>query len=58
MNTTKSKSRILSFAFVFQFITSFSSGAFLKSTWFVPDDIGATLLRIASNTFVLRAGIF
>jgi len=58
MNPANNKSRILGFAFLFQFITSFSSGLFLKPIWFVRDDIGATMLRIASNPFVLSAGIF
>jgi len=50
-------SRILGFAFIFQFITSFSSGVFLKPGWSVTNDISATLLRIATNPTWLRAGI-
>jgi hypothetical protein len=50
-------SKILGFAFLFQFITSFSSGVFLKPTWFVSDDIGATLLKIAANPIWLRTYI-
>jgi hypothetical protein len=53
-----SSSKILGIAFLFQFITSFSSGVFLKPTWFVPDDISATLLRIAAHPAWLRTSIF
>jgi len=58
MTQTTKKQRILGLAFVFQFITSLSSGALLKPTWFVADDIGATLLRISANPFLLRTSIF
>ena len=58
MNTITKTSRILGFAFLFQFITSFSSGVFLKSAWFVPDNMSATLLKIANTPWLLRANIF
>ena len=51
-------SRVLGLAFVMQFVTSFSSGVFLKSAWFVPEDMSATMLGIASNPVLLRANIF
>ena len=51
-------SRILGFAFLFQFITSFSSGVFLKAAWFVPDNMSATLLKIANTPWLLRTNIF
>ena len=56
--TTDGLSRILGLAFVVQFVTSFSSGVFLKSTWFVPEDMSATMLRIAANPVLLRASVF
>jgi len=58
MNPAGDKTRILGFAFIFQFMTSFSAGVFLKPAWFVPDDFGATLLKIAANPGLLRAQIF
>jgi hypothetical protein len=44
MNSVNKTSRILGFAFLFQFITSFSSGVFLKGGWDVPGNIGETML--------------
>ena len=58
MNTNRKTSRILGLAFLLQFITSFSSGVFLKSAWFVPEDMSATMLNIAANPGLLRANIF
>lgn len=57
MNATQKKARILGLAFLLQFVTSFSSGVFLKSAWFVPEDMSATMLNIATNPGVLRANI-
>lgn len=51
------KTRILGFAFLLQFITSVSSGSFIRPLWFVPDDISATMLKIAENPVVLRINI-
>ena len=56
--TTDGLSRILGLAFVVQFVTSFSSGVFMKSAWFVPEDMSATMLRIAANPVLLRASVF
>ncbi len=50
-------SRLLGLAFLFQFVTSFSSGVFLKSAWFVPGDMSATMLKIAANPGLMRANI-
>ena len=58
MNVNQKISRILGLAFLFQFITSFSSGVFFKSDWFVPGSMGATMLKIAANPALLRANIF
>lgn len=57
MSETDKTSRILGLAFLIQFATSFSSGVFLKSAWFVPDDMGATMQRIAAAPGVLQATI-
>ena len=57
MNTTRKTSRILGLAFLLQFITSFSSGAFLKAAWFVPGNMGETMLKIAANPALMRANI-
>lgn len=58
MRTTLKTSRVLGLAFLLQFVTSFSSGAFLRPAWSVDGDIRATLLRIAANPGLLRATIF
>jgi len=57
MSTINKTSKILGFAFLLQFITSFSSGVFLKSTWFVRGDMGETLARIAQSPWLMRATI-
>jgi hypothetical protein len=57
MNAAGKISRILGFAFLFQFITSFSSGAFLKESWDVSGNIGETMLGIAGNPVLMRANI-
>ena len=58
MNANRKTCRILGVAFLLQFITSFSSGVFLKSAWFVPEDMSATMLKIAAHPGLLRANIF
>ncbi len=50
--------RILGFAFVLQFITSFSNGVFIKPLWFVPDNMEQTLIKIAENSGIFRLAIF
>ena len=57
MNTTNNTSKVLGVAFVLQFVTSFSSGMFLKQAWFVPGNIGETMLKIADNPWLMRANI-
>ena len=57
MNTTNKTSRILGIAFLLQFVTSFSSGAFLKPTWFVPENMSDTLVKIANNPLLMRVNI-
>ena len=52
----KKNSRVLGFAFLFQFVTSFSV-IWIKSAWFVLGDIQATLLKIAKNPGLLRVNI-
>ncbi len=58
MNENHGVSRVLGLAFILQFVTSFSSGVFLMSAWFVPEDMSATMLAIASNPVLLRANVF
>jgi hypothetical protein len=57
MNTTNKVSRVLGLAFLLQFITSVSSGSFIRPLWLVPDDIRATMLKIAENPNLLRVNI-
>jgi len=57
MNTINKTSRVLGAAFLLQFVTSFSSGMFLKQAWFVPGNIGETMLKIADNPWLMRANI-
>jgi len=58
MNTVNKTSRILGVAFLLQFITSFSSGAFLKAAWFVEGNMSETMLKIAGNPALMRVNIF
>src|SRR4030042_4243039 len=57
MNTINKTSRILGCAFLFQLVTSISSGMFLKSAWFVAGDMSKTMLKIANNPLLFRAGM-
>ena len=57
MNSTNKTSRILGFAFLFQFVTSISSGIFLKSAWFVSGDMSKTMLKIANHPLLFRSNI-
>ncbi|MBI4926617.1 MAG: DUF4386 domain-containing protein [Anaerolineae bacterium] len=57
MSTTNNTSKVLGAAFLLQFVTSFSSGMFLKQAWFVPGNIGETMLKIADNPWLMRANI-
>lgn len=57
MNTANKTSRILGVAFLLQFVTSFSSGAFMKQAWFVPGNISETMLKIADHSLLMRTNI-
>ncbi|MBN2004652.1 MAG: DUF4386 domain-containing protein, partial [Anaerolineae bacterium] len=57
MNTVNKTCKILGLAFLLQFMTSFSSGVFLKSAWFAPGDMSETMLKIAANPGLMRANI-
>jgi hypothetical protein len=57
MNTINNTSKVLGAAFLLQAVTSFSSGMFLKQAWFVPGNIGETMLKIAHNPWLMRANI-
>jgi hypothetical protein len=57
MNTNIKLSKVLGAAFLLQFVTSFSSGVFMRPIWLVPGDISQTMLRIADNTWLMRANI-
>ena len=57
MKTVTKTSRVLGVAFLLQFVTSFSSGAFLKPAWFVPGSITGTMLKIAGNPWLLQSTI-
>jgi hypothetical protein len=50
-------SRILGWAFLFQFVTSFGGGVFLNPQLFASNDITATLTNIANNTGLMRVSI-
>lgn len=50
--------RVLGFAFVLQFVTSFVNGVFIKPLWFVPDHMEQTLYQIAENSSIFRVAIF
>jgi hypothetical protein len=57
MNTVNKTSRVLGIAFILQFVTSFSSGVFLKQAWFVPGNISESMLRISDNSWLMRTTI-
>jgi hypothetical protein len=57
MNTVNRTGRVLGIAFLLQFVTSFSSGAFLKPVWFVPGNMSETLIKIAHNPALMRVNI-
>lgn len=57
MKSNNKMSRVLGIAFLLQFVTSLSSGAFLKSTWFVSGNMSNTLIRIAKNPSLMRGNI-
>jgi Domain of unknown function (DUF4386) len=57
MNTVNKTSRVLGVAFLLQFVTSFSSGVFLKQALFVPGNINESMLKIANNPWLMRTYI-
>ncbi len=57
MNTVNKVSRVLGVAFLLQFVTSFSSGAFLKQAWFVDGNISETMLKIADSPWLMSTTI-
>lgn len=57
MNTVNKTSRVLGVAFLLQFVTSFTSSAILKQAWFVPGNIGETMLKIADSPWMMRTTI-
>ena len=57
MNAINKTSRVLGFAFLLQFVTSFSSGVFLRQAWVVPGNIGETMINIASKPWLMRTNI-
>lgn len=54
MNTASKTLRVLGVAFLFQFITSFTSGVLLRPLWFVDGDVAKSLLNIAESPWLLR----
>jgi hypothetical protein len=57
MNTASKTCRILGVAFLFQFITSISSGLLLNPALIVPDDIRETMIKIANNPSLMKVYI-
>jgi hypothetical protein len=57
MDQLTRSSRMLGIAFLFQFMTSFSSGVFLSKAWNVDGNMSETMLKIANNAFLFRANI-
>jgi hypothetical protein len=57
MNTNNKTTRILGIAFLFQFVTSFVSGIWMKPAWYFPGDIQTTMSKIAENPWLLRVNI-
>jgi len=54
MNTTNKTSRLLGFAFLFQFVTSFTSGVIIRPLWFLEGDMAQSLRNIAANPSLLQ----
>ena len=57
MNARSRASLLLGVAFLLQFVTSFSSGVFMRAAWFVTGDMNRTLTNIANNPRLLQANI-
>src|SRR5512136_485096 len=54
---TDNTSRILGLAFLLQFITSLASAMILRATWFVAENMSETLVKIATNSLLMRVNI-
>jgi hypothetical protein len=57
MNASGKTSRVLGAAFLLQFVTSFSSGAFLRPVWLVPGSISQSIVQIANTPWSIRLNI-
>ena len=57
MKTVNRASSVLGIAFLFQFVTSFSNGVFLRSALITPSNIGESMVKIANNPLLMRAYI-
>lgn len=57
MTTSKYPSKILGIAFLFQFITSITSGMFLQPALVEPGNIGETMANIADYAWLMRTYI-
>ncbi len=57
MNTVNNTSRVLGAAFLLQAVTSLVSGLILKLALIVPGNISETMIKIANNTWLMRANI-
>lgn len=58
MQSVNHSSRLLGTAFLLQAVTSLVSGAVFLKPLLVPDDISASMTKIADNPLLLRASIF
>lgn len=57
MSTVSKTSRVLGVAFLLQAVTSLTSGLILKQALIVPGNISETMIKIANNTWLMRANI-
>ena len=57
MNAINKTSRVLGVAFLLQFVTSFSSGVFLRQPWLVPENIGESMIKLANTAWLMRINI-
>jgi hypothetical protein len=57
LNTVNNTSKVLGAAFLLQAVTSLTSGLILKQALTVPGNISETMIKIANNTWLMRANI-
>ena len=57
MKAVNKTSRVLGIAFLLQFITSFSSGTFLRQLWIVPGNMRESMINIANKSWLLNVNI-